>query len=267
MRDFDNYKNIFMASLFALLIIVFSGCGEKVTTIAGGELSNVSHGWGFKKVANAKPEQAKEYEDLLSNNGGIWVGDGSEPVLYLTFDCGYEAGHTAKILDVLKEEGVPAAFFVTGHFVESVPQIIKRMVDEGHIVGNHTLTHIDMPKSTDEKIKADLDKLYAKYQEVAGEGAEMKYMRPPGGEFSERTLKLAKDLGYTNVFWSNSYVDWDGKHEGDHDWVFGQMEKQYHNGAIILLHNTSKNNADILGRFIQDAKSRGFTFKSLDEFR
>lgn len=228
------------------------------------ELPNEKNGWGLKKNKNAPPEIPTKTVEILNKYGAVYKD--SEPhALYLTFDEGYENGYTPKILDVLKENEVPAAFFVTGPYIKNQPELIKRMVDEGHIVGNHTINHPSMPDvKSAEKLKNEIVGLANSFTELTGQ--EMKFFRPPMGEYSERTLSLTQDLGYTSVFWSFAYKDWDVKNQKGTDYAYSQIMDGVHDGAILLLHAVSENNANILDKVIKDLKTAGYRFKSLDEF-
>ena len=184
--------------------------------------------------------------------------------VYLTFDNGYEAGYTEKILDVLKENQVPAAFFITGHYVNTQPELIQRMIDEGHIIGNHTVNHKSMPDLTNEQIQTEMMDLHnAVYEKF---GYEMKYSRPPKGEYSERTIAYTNSLGYKTVMWSFAYDDWDENKQGRGEYGKKKILDNIHNGAVILLHGTSKDNSNILDECIKEIKNMGYEFKSLDQF-
>ncbi|MDK2811357.1 MAG: peptidoglycan-N-acetylmuramic acid deacetylase [Petroclostridium sp.] len=227
---------------------------------------NKRYGWGYKKQKNAPPIISKSIDDLLKKYDGMYVQHTDEKVLYLTFDEGYENGYTPKILDVLKENQVPAAFFITGPYLKKHSDLIKRMVEEGHIVGNHTVNHPSMPEIPDDKkLEEELLGLERSFYEMFK--THMKYVRPPKGEFSERTLALTKSLGYKTVFWSFAYVDWDVKNQKGVDYAYDQVMSGLHNGAILLLHAVSKDNAEALDRIIKDARALGYKFKSLDEIQ
>ncbi|WEG12287.1 delta-lactam-biosynthetic de-N-acetylase [Pullulanibacillus sp. KACC 23026] len=220
--------------------------------------------WYFKPSQNNEPSTTeKEYTDLLDKYGGVWIGDTSKKIVYLTFDNGYEKGYTAEILDVLKEKHVPAAFFITGHYIESAPDLVKRMVNEGHIVGNHSWGHPDLSKISDEDYKEELTKLADAYTKLTGRH-DMIYLRPPQGTFSERSLKLGEEMGYTSVFWSFAYVDWIDHKKGA-DYAYKSIMRRIHPGAIILLHTVSKDNADVMPRLIDDLRKQGYEFGSLDD--
>jgi len=225
---------------------------------------NTMYGWGLKKNVNAPPEVPENIQNLLSSYGGIYI-DPTPRTLYLTFDEGYENGYTAKILDVLKENNVKAAFFVTGPYLEKETELVKRMFDEGHVVGNHTVNHPSMPRlSGTEEVAKEITELADMCQEKYGQ--TMHFFRPPRGEYSERTLKISQDLGYTNVFWSFAYKDWEVNNQKGADYAYEQIKKGVHDGAVLLLHAVSKDNAEVLDRVIKDLKSEGYQFKSLEDF-
>ncbi len=229
----------------------------------GTGYDNTKIGWGLKKIENSQPEVPVNWQELLKKYGGYYLGNTEEKVMYLTFDEGYENGYTSKILDVLKKTNTPAAFFVTGPYVENEPELIKRMVEEGHIVGNHTVNHPSMPDVGDEELTKELLELNKGFCELTN--TNMKYMRPPKGEFSERTLALTQKNGYKSIFWSIAYADWDTNNRNGTDYAVQQVTKQFHNGAIILLHAVSEDNANALEQIINVAKEKGYVFKSLED--
>ena len=225
-------------------------------------LSNKLLAWGFKKEKNKAPSMPSEYTSVLEAYDGYYLGNQKKKVLYLTFDEGYENGYTNQILDVLKKTKTPAAFFVTGPYLEKETEIVKRMIDEGHIVGNHTVNHPSMPSVSDETVIKEIDNLNNMFKEKYGK--TMNYFRPPRGEFSERTMSITKDMGYKTIFWSSAYADWDTNNQKGTDYALEQFTSQLHNGSIILLHAVSKDNADALESMINTAKKQGYTFLSLD---
>ena len=200
----------------------------------------------------------------MEKYNGIYLGNEQNKYIYLTFDEGYEAGYTEKILDVLKENDVKATFFITGHYLNTSEELVKRMVSEGHIVGNHTVKHKTLPEISDEEIKEEVMKLHQAVYEKTG--YEMKYLRPPKGEYSERTLAITKELGYTNVMWTFGYLDYDENNQKGVEYAKKMILDNLHNGEIMLLHGNSKDNADALDSVIKEAKAQGYEFKSLDEF-
>ncbi|MFO1443312.1 delta-lactam-biosynthetic de-N-acetylase [Bacillus sp. Bva_UNVM-123] len=234
-------------------------------------MTNAAHSnspihWGFKKGANEEQADAgKPLDDLLNRLDAYYKGDPTKKDIYLTFDNGYENGYTGKILDVLKKEKVPAAFFITGHYIESAPELVKRMAAEGHIIGNHSWHHPDMTTISNEKIAKELEMVRAGTEQLTGI-KNMTYLRPPRGIFSERTIQAASEQGYVHIFWSLAFKDWIVDQQKGWKYAYDNIMKQIHPGAILLLHTVSKDNADALEKAIQDLKSRGYTFKSLDDF-
>ena len=227
-------------------------------------LSNKKYGWGIKREDNHKQPDLTTYLNILNQYNGIAMGNSEKPYVYLTFDAGYESGYTEKLLDILKENGVTAVFFITAHYLNSQPNLVKRMINEGHIIGNHTVNHYSMPDIDDNKIKTELMNLHTAIYEKFG--YEMKYMRPPKGEFSERTLKVTESLGYKTVMWSFAYDDWDENAQKGENYAKQKILNNIHNGAIMLLHSNSKDNCNVLDYCIKEIKNMGFEFKSLDEF-
>ena len=203
----------------------------------------------------------------LSNYNSIYNGpiNKSNKTLYLTFDEGYENGYTSKILDILKEKKVNAVFFVTSHYLEKNPDLINRMVNEGHIVGNHSKTHSSMPTLTSDmnKFKEEFSDVESKYKEITGLNMK-KFFRPPMGYYSERSLAMTNDLGYKTVFWSFAYDDWDPEKQPDLNYAKHKILDNLHNGSILLLHAVSKTNTEILGDVIDSARSFGYEFELLN---
>ncbi|MBY0087282.1 delta-lactam-biosynthetic de-N-acetylase [Brevibacillus brevis] len=222
--------------------------------------------FGFKKSKNGQLPSINEegFKSIVDRHGAVFLGDTTKKELYLTFDNGYENGFTPKILDTLLAKKVPAIFFVTGHFVKEQPELLKRMAQEGHLIGNHSWSHPDMTTVPNQKIKDELTKVSDAVRQVTGQ-ANMRYLRPPRGIFSDRTLAVTKDLGYTNVFWSVAYKDWDTKAQRGAKYAYDSVMAQLHPGAVILLHSVSKDNAEALGMMIDEARKRGYEFKSLDQ--
>ena len=192
-------------------------------------------------------------------------GDGCEDkVLYLTFDAGYENGNVEKIMDVLSEENVPAAFFVLKRIILNNPDLVRRMESEGHLVCNHTMSHPDTTTLSREEFEKEVTGLAALYRDCTGKEMAA-YYRPPEGRYSEKSLQYAKELGYKTVFWSMAYADWDNDHQPDPEKAKEKLLLRTHNGAVILLHPTSATNAAIMRDLIRAWKDLGYRFGTLDE--
>ncbi len=225
-------------------------------------LDNKTYGWGLKKVKHAQPEVPSSIQETLRQYDAYYVGDTSSKTLYLTFDEGYENGYTAKILDVLCDNQVPACFFITGPYLKTEQELVLRMAQEGHDVGNHTVNHPSMPSvSDDETLRQEMLQLNESYYNLTGK--QMLFMRPPKGEYSERTLAITRELGMKSIFWSFAYQDWDVNFQRGSDFAYQEVMNYIHNGCILLLHAVSKDNAAALDRIIKDAKAQGYTFHSL----
>ena len=221
--------------------------------------------WGLSFQAEGQAPQGPASADVLERYDAAYVGDDDEKVLYLTFDAGYENGCTAQILDILKKHQVPAAFFLVGNYLEKNPDLVRRMVAEGHTVGNHTMHHPDMSKISDKAaFSKELLELEALFKEITGENMP-KYYRPPQGIYSEENLKMAKELGYKTVFWSLAYVDWQNDKQPSADYAMSKLLPRTHNGAVVLLHSTSQTNAQILDELLTKWKAMGYTFATLEE--
>lgn len=229
--------------------------------------SNQAIHWGFKKGSDGQQAEAgRELDKLLADHGAFYKGSAKEKVLYLTFDNGYENGYTKSVLDTLKKENVPAAFFITGHYLKSAPDLVKRMNKEGHIIGNHSWHHPDLTQVSDEKLKEELALVKKETARITKQ-KQMTYLRPPRGIFSERTLKVAREEGYTHVMWSLAFVDWQTNNQKGWQYSYDNIMKQIHPGAVLLLHTVSKDNAEALPKAIKDLKKQGYHFESLDDYR
>lgn len=203
-----------------------------------------------------KPEYMEKYSLIA-------LGSREEKRIYLTFDEGYEQGYTDHILDTLLEEKVPAVFFVTGLYVLSQPRLIRRMVAEGHVVGNHTVNHPSLPDLDEAALKAELEGLEALLEPLTGK--KSRFLRPPMGHYSEFSLAVSHELGYRNVFWSMAYADWYVDNQPGADYAYEHVVSNIHNGAVILLHAVSESNSEALGRMIRELKAQGYEFRSLED--
>ena len=264
-----NKKYIFLLLIIILIIVcVFVIQNNKNTIYTSSNVTgydNKKIEWGIKRNSNhEQPDLGSKNKELMEKYNRLCIGNNSQKNIYLTFDAGYEAGYTIKILDVLKEKGVSATFFITSHYLNTADEQVKRMIEEGHTIGNHTVNHKCMPEITDEEIEQEVMKLHqAVYEKY---NYEMRYIRPPKGEFSERTLKKCEDLGYKTVMWSFAYCDWDENKQPTIEEGKKKIVNNFHPGEIILLHSNSKTNSEILADIIDEARNQGYEFKTLDEF-
>ena len=221
--------------------------------------------WGLGFGENGTQPRGNVDSNTLAQFNALYVGNAEEKVLYLTFDAGYENGYTDDILDVLKSQDVKAAFFLVGHYIKENPELTRRMMSEGHTVGNHTFNHPDMSDISDpEDFQQELQQLDDLFFETTGTPMS-KYYRPPSGKFNEKNLKMAKDLGYTTVFWSLAYMDWDINNQPSQQEAMDLLTMRVHNGAVVLLHCVSRTNAEILDSLITQWKQMGYRFGTLDE--
>ena len=213
---------------------------------------------GTQPTGNATPEELRKYNTYF-------IGNGDDKVIYLTFDCGYENGNTEKILEALKKHDVKATFFVVGNFLETSPDLVRKMVEEGHTVGNHTYHHPDMSEIADvSSFQKEVEDVKLLYEEITDKEM-VKFYRPPQGKYSESNLKMAKELGYYTFFWSLAYVDWDPDNQPTKEEAFEKLTGRIHPGAIVLLHNTSKTNGEILDELLTKWEEMGYHFGTLDE--
>ena len=221
--------------------------------------------WGMSFQQEGQPPIANASAEELAQYDTYYLGDTTKKTIYLTFDAGYENGYTPAILGALKKHRVQAAFFIVGHYLETAPDLVKRMVAEGHIVGNHTYHHPDMSAIRDETVfRAELEQTEVLYREIVG--AEMpKLYRPPQGKYSVENLKTAKKLGYKTLFWSLAYVDWYTDKQPTAQQAFDKLIPRVHNGAVVLLHSTSATNAQILDELLTKWEQLGYTFGKISE--
>ncbi len=254
-----------LIAIFAVVLLT-----TNVLTVSASEISAKPLNWYCKHEKDGKQPVCDSNMRFIEKYNGYYIDaencdpNAAEKVIYLTFDVGYENGNVAKILDTLKEEEVPGAFFVLENFVKREADLTRRMEAEGHLVCNHTASHRDMTKThTAEGFVAELEKLETACAEIGV--SVSKYYRPPEGRFSEENLKFASDAGYKTVFWSFGYVDWDNDKQPAPDEALTKILDGLHNGEVLLLHPTSATNAEILPLLIKELRARGFRFGTLDE--
>lgn len=240
-----------------------SGKADSELTLSESMLKTENWGLGFgdkgaQPTGNATVSQLKEYN-------AYFLGSADEKKIYLTFDCGYENGNTEAILDALKKHNAKGTFFVVGHYIESAPELVKKMVEEGHTVGNHTNHHPDMSKISDmASFQAEMDAVRDLYKDLIGEEMPM-YYRPPQGKYSVKNLEMAKELGYSTFFWSLAYVDWNTDAQPTHEEALKKLTSRIHPGAIVLLHVTSKTNGEIMDELLTKWEEMGYSFGTLSE--
>ena len=263
-------RKIKISSCLALFVL-FAGsfvlgrlAAQIAPTISSANQTDAEENWGLSFQEEGKLPAANASIQEMEKYNAYYAKDTQEKVLYLTFDCGYENGNTPAILDALKKHNVKAAFFVVGNYLETSPDLVKRMIEEGHIVGNHSYHHPDMSNMGKEEFTKELGELETLYQQIAGTPMK-KYYRPPQGKYSKSSLQLAKDLGYQTVFWSLAYVDWNQDSQPTHEEAFDKLLKRVHPGAVVLLHNTSKTNGEILDELLTKWEEMGYTFQTLEE--
>lgn len=221
--------------------------------------------WGLGFPTEGEPSVGNASCEELAAYHAAYRDPEEEPVIYLTFDAGYENGNTEPILDALKKHNAPACFFVVGTYIESNPELVKRMVTEGHIVGNHTYHHPDMSQIADmESFRTELQAVEQQYEALTGEKMTPFY-RPPQGKYSESNLRMANDMGYYTFFWSLAYVDWIQDQQPTKEEAFSKLLTRIHPGAIVLLHSTSSTNAQILDELLTKWEEMGYRFAPLTD--
>ena len=230
-----------------------------------GSLLVAAGSWGLCFQDEGEPPVGNTSQTVLRVYQAAYLGDPDEPVIYLTFDAGYENGCTAQILDVLQAHQVPATFFLVGNYLEQNPELVRRMADEGHTVGNHTWSHGDMSSIADPAdFRSELERVEAAYEATTGREME-KYYRPPRGIYNEANLAMARELGYRTVFWSLAYVDWERDDQPTAEEAFAKLLPRIHNGAVVLLHSTSTTNAAILDELLTRWEEMGYTFAPISQ--
>ena len=278
-------KSICMTAVFLIMVLLTAcqGLAEKKnvqsneTTSSTLRLSNTDQQkyqetsgetvqgierWWLKRNENHQTPEVSDYIDLLKYDAYYVNPKCKKKKIFLTFDCGYENGFTPKILDVLKKQKIVAAFFVTKPFIREGRELVRRMKKEGHIVGNHTVHHKSMPTLSDRDNKQEIIDCAEYCKEATGYEMDH-FIRPPMGEYNEKTLKLTKSMGYKTIFWSMAYVDFDVNKQPGKQYVVEHFKKYTHNGAIPLMHNVSQSNAEALDEVITNLKKEGYQFESL----
>lgn len=275
-KDGMTWKDLKKPAILVVLLAAAFFFGRGVAYVnyerADGRTKEVSasvlaaENWGLGFGAEGSQPTGNASTAELEKYNAHYVGDNTEKVIYLTFDAGYENGNTEPILDALKKHNVSATFFVVGHYLESAPELVKRMVEEGHSVGNHTYHHLDMSSiSSKESFRKEMEDVESKFKEITGTEL-VRYYRPPQGKYSTKNLEMAKDMGYHTFFWSLAYVDWYQDKQPSKDEAFKKLVGRIHPGAIVLLHSTSKTNGEILDELLTKWEEMGYTFRTLEDF-
>ena len=246
--------------MLCVCCVIVSGITANNAVMTGTDVN-----WGLSFNSSNGIPTGNATAEKLKLSDAYYIGDVSQKKIYLTFDAGYENGYTGNILDVLKKHNVKATFFLVGNFIETAPELVKRMVNEGHTVGNHTMTHPDMAAISDkESFKKELTELEALYKDAVGNEMKKLY-RPPQGKFSIENLKMAKEMGYHTVFWSLAYVDWYNDDQPSREEAFDKLIPRMHSGAVVLLHSTSETNCNILDELLTKWEDMGYTFGDINE--
>jgi len=258
-------------SPFRVLVSILTMSLLGITLAKGYEAHQVtsakaltSENWGLGFSEEGKAPTANQTAEELRQYGAYYIGNTEGNKIYLTFDCGYENGYTEAVLDALKEAEVQGAFFLVGNYLEKEPELVKRMKEEGHLIGNHTYHHKNMAALNEEEFCEELSSFETKLEEITGEGSDMLY-RPPQGKYNIKNLQMAKVNGYKTIFWSLAYVDWYDDNQPTKEEAFDKLLSRIHPGAVVLLHITSKTNSEILPELIQKWKDMGYEFGSLEE--
>ncbi len=254
--------------IVALIMMYFIGMqiGKVVDVVeTSGVIVNGTQNWGLgfgepgiAPVGNTSADELAQYNAYYMDKKC-----GEEKILYLTFDAGFENGNTPKILEALKKHQAPATFFIVGNYLETSPDLVNQMIDEGHMVGNHSYHHPDMTLKSDLEFQEELESMEQKFMEVTGEELSGFY-RPPQGKYNDENLKIANQMGYKTIFWSLAYVDWMENDQPTKEEAFDKLLSRVHPGAIVLLHNTSQTNGEILDELLTQWESMGYQFESLD---
>lgn len=260
-------KQVLYVVLAIILLCIGMVCALRaVNRLGAAEAAAGITDWGLSFQSEGAPPVANASQEYLRNFDALYVGDTNKKEIYITFDAGFENGNTERILDALKKHGVKATFFLVGNYFETQPELVKRMAEEGHTIGNHTYSHPDMSKIGDiQSFQAELQKNEALYRDILG--SEMpKLYRPPQGKFCEENLKMAQQLGYSTVFWSLAYVDWYADDQPTPEQAFSKLLPRIHPGAVVLLHSTSSTNAEILDELLTKWEEMGYSFGDLEAF-
>ena len=263
---FDKKQVLYVVLAIILLCIGMVCALRAVNRLGAAEAAAGITDWGLSFQSEGAPPVANASQEYLRNFDALYVGDANQKEIYITFDAGFENGNTERILDALKKHGVKATFFLVGNYFETQPELVKRMAEEGHTIGNHTYSHPDMSKIGDiQSFQTELQKNESLYRDILG--SEMpKLYRPPQGKFCEENLKMAQQLGYSTVFCSLAYLDWYTDEQPTPEQAFSKLLPRIHPGAVVLLHSTSSTNAEILDELLTKWEETGYSFGDLEAY-
>lgn len=258
-------KCMLILSVFVAAFFMGKGAGAlKEQVIPASNVIKNGENWGLGFGETGSQPSGTESADIMKKYGAYYVGNANEKVLYLTFDCGYENGNTPAILKALKKHKVKATFFVVGHFLKENNDLVKQIAKEGHTIGNHTYNHPNIIGMSKEKFESELTQVEDLYKEITSK--EMtKYYRPPQGKYNVENLQMAQAKGYKTFFWSLAYVDWNADAQPTKEEAFEKLLSRIHPGAIVLLHNTSKTNGEILDELLGKWEDMGYSFGTLGD--
>ena len=260
-----RFSHLMILFLFSLAYLIGWHAARITAPARLAASAAVTSNWGLSFPDPGQAPVGNTSAEELSGYNAYYLDTSGQKVIYLNFDAGYENGNTPMILDALKKHDVKATFFLVGNYISTSPDLVKRMIEEGHTVANHTYTHPDMSQiSSKETFAGELHALETLYKEVTGQTMP-RYYRPPQGKYNKNNLQMAKDLGYHTFFWSLAYVDWNEKDQPTKEEAFDKLLTRIHPGAIVLLHSTSATNAAILDELLTKWTDMGYTFGSLDE--
>lgn len=241
---------------------------EKIENREYAAIENQLGNWWFYRKLNQQPSGSGEMFDIREYSGMFRneAVENEDKVIYLTMDCGYGNPYTMKFLDIFKKHEIKATFFITNYFIEANTETAKRMKEEGHLVGNHSVTHAKLPSCSEDEIYGEIVGCEEAFYEATGYAMDM-FFRPPEGAYSKKTMQITEDLGYRTVFWSIAYKDYDTENQPGKEYVVDHFKTYHHNGAIVLMHNDSLSNLEAIEEVIVFLKENGYRFGTLDEIQ
>lgn len=240
---------------FSVPAAILTAASVPCSVIFAADCTKIGYGQGTAVDDKNRPVDALSFNSRFGDLDAFALSNDDQRII-ITFDQGYENGYTAKILDTLKEKNVQAIFFLTGSYAKTENALVKRMIDEGHILGNHGMTHASLPTLSDKNAKEEIMSLHDYVMNTYG--YQIQYFRCPCGEYSEHALEIAKECGYKSLFWSSAHVDWKTDAQPSPAEGLKKLSDAAHGGEILLLHSVSATNAEILGDLIDNFRAKGF---------